>query len=117
MLDKMVKFNPGDRVTSEQALADPYFDVYSYPEDEPINQHPFQIESYVDDFMSDIKVFFALLPPLYNKTCIYSFIEYLLLMYYFLIIGTSLALEMKIIEHYQFEIFMVESIHNTGTSE
>ena len=56
MLEKMVKFNPGDRVTSEQALADPYFDVYSYPEDEPINQHPFQIENYVDDFMSDVKV-------------------------------------------------------------
>ena len=43
-------------MTSEQALADPYFDVYSYPDDEPINQCPFQIESYVDDFMSDVKV-------------------------------------------------------------
>ncbi|KAL5258933.1 hypothetical protein ACHWQZ_G009413 [Mnemiopsis leidyi] len=56
MLEKMLKFNPGERVTSEQALADPYFDVYSYPDDEPINQCPFQIESYVDDFMSDVKV-------------------------------------------------------------
>ena len=56
MLEKMLKFNPGERVTSEQALADPYFDVYSYPDDEPVNQCPFQIESYVDDFMSDVKV-------------------------------------------------------------
>ena len=32
LLEKMIKFNPRERVTSEQALADPYFDVYSYPE-------------------------------------------------------------------------------------
>lgn len=66
MLEKMLKFNPGDRVTSEQALADPYFDVYSYPEDEPINRHPFQIESYVDDFMSDVKdILLDLTTPIY----------------------------------------------------
>lgn len=66
MLERMLKFNPGDRSTAEQTLADPYFDVYSYPEDEPIDQHPFQIESYVDDFMADIKdILLDLTTPIY----------------------------------------------------
>lgn len=50
LLERMLKFNPGDRLSAEQALSHPYFDVYSYPQDEPSHQHPFQIESYVVDF-------------------------------------------------------------------
>lgn len=53
LLERMLKFNPGDRLSAEQALSHPYFDVYSYPQDEPCHQHPFQIESYVVDFTSE----------------------------------------------------------------
>jgi len=53
LLERMLKFNPGDRLSAEQALSHPYFDVYSYPQDEPSHQHPFQIESYVVDFTSE----------------------------------------------------------------
>ncbi|TTD92259.1 Mitogen-activated protein kinase 6 [Bagarius yarrelli] len=43
-LEKILTFNPMDRLTAEEALAHPYMSVYSFPLDEPVSSHPFHIE-------------------------------------------------------------------------
>ncbi|KAG5848982.1 mitogen-activated protein kinase 6-like [Anguilla anguilla] len=50
-LEKILTFNPMDRLTAEEALAHPYMSDYSFPLDEPISSHPFHIEDEVDDIL------------------------------------------------------------------
>lgn len=50
-LEKILTFNPMDRLTAEEALAHPYMSVYSFPLDEPVSSHPFHIEDEVDDIL------------------------------------------------------------------
>lgn len=50
-LEKILTFNPIDRLTAEEALAHPYMSDYSYPLDEPVSLHPFHIEDEVDDIL------------------------------------------------------------------
>ncbi|XP_051512667.1 mitogen-activated protein kinase 6-like [Myxocyprinus asiaticus] len=50
-LEKILTFNPMDRLTAEEALAHPYMSDYSFPLDEPVSTHPFHIEDEVDDIL------------------------------------------------------------------
>ncbi|KAK7151578.1 hypothetical protein R3I94_008037 [Phoxinus phoxinus] len=50
-LEKILTFNPMDRLTAEEALAHPYMSDYSFPLDEPVSSHPFHIEDEVDDIL------------------------------------------------------------------
>ncbi|TRZ01989.1 hypothetical protein DNTS_024161 [Danionella cerebrum] len=50
-LEKILTFNPMDRLTAEEALAHPYMNDYSFPLDEPVSLHPFHIEDEVDDIL------------------------------------------------------------------
>ncbi|KAF3686630.1 Mitogen-activated protein kinase 6 [Channa argus] len=50
-LEKILTFNPMDRLTAEEALAHPYMADYSFPLDEPVSMHPFHIEDEVDDIL------------------------------------------------------------------
>jgi len=50
-LEKILTFNPIDRLTAEEALAHPYMADYSFPLDEPVSLHPFHIEDEVDDIL------------------------------------------------------------------
>ncbi|KAM6943655.1 mitogen-activated protein kinase 6 [Xenentodon cancila] len=50
-LEKILTFNPMDRLTAEEALAHPYMADYSFPLDEPVSLHPFHIEDEVDDIL------------------------------------------------------------------
>lgn len=50
-LEKILTFNPMDRLTAEEALAHPYMSDYSFPLDEPVSLHPFHIEDEVDDIL------------------------------------------------------------------
>lgn len=50
-MEKILTFNPMDRLTAEEALAHPYMADYSFPLDEPVSLHPFHIEDEVDDIV------------------------------------------------------------------
>lgn len=50
-LEKILTFNPMDRLTAEMGLQHPYMSPYSCPEDEPTSQHPFRIEDELDDIV------------------------------------------------------------------
>lgn len=50
-LEKILTFNPMDRLTAEMGLQHPYMSPYSCPEDEPTSQHPFRIEDEIDDIL------------------------------------------------------------------
>ncbi|CAH2296679.1 mitogen-activated kinase 4 [Pelobates cultripes] len=50
-LEKILTFNPMDRLTAEAALQHTYMAPYSCPEDEPISNHPFRIEDEIDDIL------------------------------------------------------------------
>ncbi|XP_063816279.1 mitogen-activated protein kinase 4 isoform X1 [Pseudophryne corroboree] len=50
-LEKILTFNPMDRLTAEDALQHSYMSPYSCPEDEPISLHPFRIEDEIDDIL------------------------------------------------------------------
>jgi len=49
LLDKMLTFNPNNRITVEQALAHPYLELYYQPADEPLCEEPFTFEMELDD--------------------------------------------------------------------
>uniref|UniRef100_A0AC35TN64 Mitogen-activated protein kinase n=1 Tax=Rhabditophanes sp. KR3021 TaxID=114890 RepID=A0AC35TN64_9BILA len=49
LLEKMLHFNPNNRITVEQALAHPYLEQYYDPNDEPVCENPFTIEMEFDD--------------------------------------------------------------------
>ncbi|XP_044051972.1 mitogen-activated protein kinase 4 [Siniperca chuatsi] len=48
-LDRILTFNPMDRLTAEAALSHPFLQQYSCPEDEPTSSHPFRIEDELED--------------------------------------------------------------------
>ncbi|KAG5281023.1 hypothetical protein AALO_G00066610 [Alosa alosa] len=50
-LERILTFNPMDRLTAEAALAQPYLQQYSCPQDEPTSLQPFRIEDELDDKM------------------------------------------------------------------
>ncbi|KAJ6662973.1 hypothetical protein lerEdw1_010794, partial [Lerista edwardsae] len=50
-LEKILTFNPMDRLTAELGLQHPYMNPYYCPEDEPVSQHPFRIEDEIDDIL------------------------------------------------------------------
>lgn len=50
-LEKILTFNPMDRLTAEMGLQHPYMSPYSCPEDEPVSQQPFRIEDEIDDIL------------------------------------------------------------------
>ena len=53
LLDRMLQFNPNNRVTAAEALDHPYLEQYSDPEDEPIMKQPFTFEMELDDLTAD----------------------------------------------------------------
>ena len=42
LLERMLTFNPNNRITVEDALAHPYLEQYYDPNDEPVAQEPFR---------------------------------------------------------------------------
>lgn len=48
-LERILTFNPMDRLTAEAALSHPFLLQYSCPEDEPTSLHPFRIEDELED--------------------------------------------------------------------
>ncbi|KAF3695694.1 Mitogen-activated protein kinase 4 [Channa argus] len=48
-LERILTFNPMDRLTAEAALSHPFLQQYSCPEDEPTSSHPFHIEDELED--------------------------------------------------------------------
>ena len=49
LLEKMLTFNPHQRIKVEDALSHPYLDQYYDPADEPVAQQPFRFEMELDD--------------------------------------------------------------------
>uniref|UniRef100_A0A1A8SLS4 Mitogen-activated protein kinase 4 n=1 Tax=Nothobranchius rachovii TaxID=451742 RepID=A0A1A8SLS4_9TELE len=52
-LERILTFNPMDRLTAEEALSYPFLQQYSCPEDEPTSSHPFRIEDELDGLITD----------------------------------------------------------------
>ncbi|XP_044229890.1 mitogen-activated protein kinase 4 [Thunnus albacares] len=48
-LQRILTFNPMDRLTAEEALSHLFLQQYSCPEDEPTSLHPFRIEDELED--------------------------------------------------------------------
>uniref|UniRef100_UPI0037E92BD0 mitogen-activated protein kinase 4 isoform X2 n=1 Tax=Semicossyphus pulcher TaxID=241346 RepID=UPI0037E92BD0 len=48
-LERILTFNPMDRLTAEAALSHLFLQQYSCPEDEPTSTHPFRIEDELED--------------------------------------------------------------------
>ena len=53
LLDKMLRFNPGFRVTATEALEHPYLEQYYDPDDEPVAKHPFTFDMELDDLTTE----------------------------------------------------------------
>ena len=53
LLDKMLRFNPGFRVTATEALEHPYLEQYFDPDDEPVAKHPFTFDMELDDLTTE----------------------------------------------------------------
>jgi len=49
LLERLLKFNPKNRITVNEALAHPYLSLYADPDDEPVCRHPFTAEMELDD--------------------------------------------------------------------
>eukprot|EP00794_Sanderia_malayensis_P008660 gene8660-9592_t len=49
LLNKLLCFNPFQRITVEQALAHPYLEQYYDPADEPVAEKPFSFDTELDD--------------------------------------------------------------------
>ncbi|XP_056274906.1 mitogen-activated protein kinase 4 isoform X2 [Pseudoliparis swirei] len=48
-LERILTFNPMDRLTAKAALSHTFLQQYSCPEDEPTSSHPFRIEDELED--------------------------------------------------------------------
>ncbi|XP_058491605.1 mitogen-activated protein kinase 4 isoform X1 [Solea solea] len=48
-LERILTFNPMDRLTAEAALSHPFLQQYACPQDEPTSLHPFHIEDELED--------------------------------------------------------------------
>lgn len=51
-LERILTFNPMDRLTAEEALSHIFLQQYSCPEDEPVSSHPFHIEDELDSLFT-----------------------------------------------------------------
>ncbi|RVE68102.1 hypothetical protein OJAV_G00088400 [Oryzias javanicus] len=51
-LERILTFNPMDRLTAEAALSQPFLQQYSCPEDEPVSSNPFHIEDELDSLIT-----------------------------------------------------------------
>ncbi|XP_065830899.1 mitogen-activated protein kinase 1-like [Oscarella lobularis] len=49
LLERMLTFNPNNRITVDAALAHPYMEQYYDPADEPVAEEPFTFETELDD--------------------------------------------------------------------
>lgn len=58
LLDKMLTMNPNERITVDNALGHPYFELYYDPADEPVAENPFNVAMEVDERLplEDLKV-------------------------------------------------------------
>ncbi|MEQ2251578.1 hypothetical protein ILYODFUR_012471, partial [Ilyodon furcidens] len=52
-LERILTFNPSDRLTAEEGLSHPFLQQYSCPEDEPVSSHPFHIEDELDSLITE----------------------------------------------------------------
>lgn len=52
-LERILTFNPMDRLTAEEALSHLFLQKYSCPEDEPTSSHPFRIEDELDSLIPE----------------------------------------------------------------
>ena len=52
-MDKLLSFSPMTRMVVEEALAHPYLEEYSDPQDEPVAEKPFQAEVTVEIYLYD----------------------------------------------------------------
>lgn len=48
-LERILTFNPMDRLTAEAALSHPFLQQYACPDDEPTSSYPFRIEDELED--------------------------------------------------------------------
>ncbi|XP_029916786.1 mitogen-activated protein kinase 4 [Myripristis murdjan] len=48
-LERILTFNPVDRLTAKSALSHPFLKQYSCPQDEPVSSYPFRIEDELED--------------------------------------------------------------------
>ncbi|XP_061585299.1 mitogen-activated protein kinase 4 [Cololabis saira] len=51
-LERILTFNPMDRLTAEAALSHPFLQQYSCPDDEPTSLQPFRIEDELDSLLA-----------------------------------------------------------------
>jgi len=49
LLERMLTFNPHNRIRVEEALAHPYLEQYYDPADEPVAKEPFKLDMELDD--------------------------------------------------------------------
>ncbi|CAG2165504.1 unnamed protein product [Oppiella nova] len=54
LLDRMLTFNPWQRITVDEALANPYLREYYDPQDEPVPDQPFTFEMESDDLPKEV---------------------------------------------------------------
>jgi len=63
-LEKLLKFDPAERITVEEALAHPYLEAYHDIEDEPSHKKPFDFSfealDSIEDMRSKIYIFLIL---------------------------------------------------------
>jgi len=55
LLEKMLKFDPSDRITIEEALEHPYLEAYHDLDDEPIHHSPFDFSFEQLEGMQELK--------------------------------------------------------------
>jgi mitogen-activated protein kinase 1/3 len=70
LVDKLLAFNPNNRITVEDALAHPYLEQYYDPNDEPVCLEPFTFEMEFDDLPKVTLIFFNIFTRKSNKTLI-----------------------------------------------
>jgi len=55
LLEKLLKFDPAERITVEEALAHPYLEAYHDVEDEPSHKKPFDFSFEALDSIEDMR--------------------------------------------------------------
>uniref|UniRef100_A0A667X4X9 mitogen-activated protein kinase n=1 Tax=Myripristis murdjan TaxID=586833 RepID=A0A667X4X9_9TELE len=70
-LERILTFNPVDRLTAKSALSHPFLKQYSCPQDEPVSSYPFRIEDELEDSLIteifDFYFYFRLFKKLHIK--------------------------------------------------
>jgi serine/threonine protein kinase len=59
LLEKLLKFDPAERITCDEALAHPYLEAYHDPDDEPTHPRMFDFSFESITEMSDLRVMIA----------------------------------------------------------